>query len=914
MTHVDGGGVLPGTQLNGIYEINKRVAIGGMGEVYIGHVIQTGDLVAIKMILPEHANNTVIVDLFRREASTLHNLYHEAIVRYYVFSVDPVLNRPYLAMEYAEGPSLGERLRDGPLDEEALTVLRRRVAGGLHAAHRLGIIHRDMSPDNIILLDGEVGRAKIIDFGIAKSTTHEGTLIGSGFAGKLNYVSPEQLGLFGGEITAKSDIYSLGLVFAQAAIGRPLPMAGSQVEVVEKRRVLPDLSEIPPFIRPLIEAMVQPDPADRPASMQEVADWLPHDRRAAATAGIPDRPVHPRERRRGTPPAEPRKRGPWIWLGLGGAAVAATVAAVLLVGGDGSAPPIPGREDDPGLVASPTIEPPAAIAGEAYEWTMPPFDLEGSLAGLGLKVDGELPPGITVELGDQGRARLAGTPGGEGVYAFDVLASTPDGKSAWHEVRLTVRKSQRIALNQPSAGGTKPVEQDRVDPEPGQGAKNGVPGGDAVLSGGSSASVSGTDAAPTLAIVDPGNLAPPSAETEGGVGSGVSNSAPSAVRPVPSALSKQKGAGGLPVIPLPDPDPTQGSVEPKVFSVVPENPGALESPADASGVTAAPAGDAAPIPNTGQPQRPTVAASASDPAIAAIPAPENEPPTLSDALAGPLAAKQGQEINLRIGAFDDEEGAGGLRIDVQGTLPKGVSVRLAEGGVAQLHGAPGESGEFDFLVAAVDPQGLTSRPVAVRLSVGPPDETRSVRDYILGYDGGDCFLSRPIELGPRLARIEVFAAESRVQPVLDFDAAFKREMGFEATIGMRPITDDQCGLIHALDQLGPQALDNSLAIALERDELASGNHLSGTIRGGEDAKLYLFDNAGGVTNLSNYLANRNGEVGFSVPISGAGPQILIAAEAQDDNELPATVSFEELLAAARRGDVALALGFFIMKG
>ena len=66
--------------------------MGGMGEVYTGKLVQTGDKVAIKMILPEHANNELILDLFRKEASTLHNLYHEAIVRYYVFSVDPVLD------------------------------------------------------------------------------------------------------------------------------------------------------------------------------------------------------------------------------------------------------------------------------------------------------------------------------------------------------------------------------------------------------------------------------------------------------------------------------------------------------------------------------------------------------------------------------------------------------------------------------------------------------------------------------------------------------------------------------------------------------------------------------------------------------------------------------------------------------
>jgi serine/threonine-protein kinase len=79
----------------------------------------------------------------------------------------------------------------------------RRIAAGLQVAHECGIIHRDVSPDNIILPGGDVSRAKIIDFGIARSTQlSDGTVIGSGFAGKYNYVSPEQLGLFGGDVSA----------------------------------------------------------------------------------------------------------------------------------------------------------------------------------------------------------------------------------------------------------------------------------------------------------------------------------------------------------------------------------------------------------------------------------------------------------------------------------------------------------------------------------------------------------------------------------------------------------------------------------------------------------------------------------------------------------------------------------------
>src|SRR6516164_6560072 len=105
------GSVKPGTRLNGLYEIEKLIAQGGMGEVYRGFNIQTLDPVAIKMIRLEFSNNKEIFELFRREASILHNLSHESIVRYFVFSVDPDLHRAYLAMEFVEGPSLTDRLQ-----------------------------------------------------------------------------------------------------------------------------------------------------------------------------------------------------------------------------------------------------------------------------------------------------------------------------------------------------------------------------------------------------------------------------------------------------------------------------------------------------------------------------------------------------------------------------------------------------------------------------------------------------------------------------------------------------------------------------------------------------------------------------------------------------------------------------------
>jgi serine/threonine protein kinase len=266
-------GLSAGTRLNGIYEIDRMIGTGGMGEVYQGHEVQTGTTVAIKMLLPEMAENEAALELFRREAAALHYLMHDAIVRYFVFTVEPILQRPYLAMEFVDGRSLSDILEDAPLTLDALLRLMRRVASGLNAAHERGIIHRDVSPDNIIVSHDDVARAKIIDFGIARSTKlGDATIIGSGFAGKHNYVSPEQIGLFGGDVTAKSDVYSFGLVLFYTLTGQKLDMGGTQFQLVEKRRQVPDLGAADGRIRPLLEKMLQPDPNNRP-TMAEIESW-----------------------------------------------------------------------------------------------------------------------------------------------------------------------------------------------------------------------------------------------------------------------------------------------------------------------------------------------------------------------------------------------------------------------------------------------------------------------------------------------------------------------------------------------------------------------------------------------------------------------------------------------------------------
>ncbi len=289
------GRLPPGTQLNGTYEIDSLIATGGMGEVYCGHVIETGDTVAIKVIRPDMVGNEAALALFRKEASALHRLNHEAIIRYFVVAIDPALRRPYFAMEFVDGEPLSDILKRGPLDVEACHRLIDRLAAGLGAAHEIGIFHRDVSPDNIIVPGGDVTRAKIIDFGIAKSTVlGAATVIGDGFAGKYSYVSPEQLGLYGGVITARSDIYSLGLVIAEASAGNAVDMGSNHAETIDRRRSVPPLAGVAPALLPLLQAMLQPFPEDRPGSMAEIRR-LARQAMAEPTRSAPSGSAYPDE-------------------------------------------------------------------------------------------------------------------------------------------------------------------------------------------------------------------------------------------------------------------------------------------------------------------------------------------------------------------------------------------------------------------------------------------------------------------------------------------------------------------------------------------------------------------------------------------------------------------------------------------
>ncbi|WP_394663891.1 serine/threonine-protein kinase [uncultured Sphingomonas sp.] len=266
-----GTAIKVGDVLNHMFAVTGFLARGGMGEVFVGANIITDERVAIKVMLPALAADPNVITLFRREAQTLTRLHHEAVVQYRVLAQEPELGVLYIVTEYIDGASLSDVLSSLKPSAQELGALLRRLASGLAAAHALGAIHRDVSPDNVLMPGGRLAAAKLIDFGIAKDLDPgTATVIGDGFAGKLGYVAPEQLGDFGRAMGPWTDVYSLGLVIAAVARGSDLGLGGTLVDAVDKRRAGIDLSAVPQPLRSVVAGMVRPDPAERFQTMGAV--------------------------------------------------------------------------------------------------------------------------------------------------------------------------------------------------------------------------------------------------------------------------------------------------------------------------------------------------------------------------------------------------------------------------------------------------------------------------------------------------------------------------------------------------------------------------------------------------------------------------------------------------------------------
>ena len=213
-----------GSIIRGKYKLIAKVGQGGMGSVYKALHLAFDELRALKVIAPELLSDELFVKRFKHEAVITRRLQHPNAVR--VDDIDEAEDgRPYIVMEFIDGKSLKKLIREeGPLPVPRVLSIIRQSASALDAAHKLGMVHRDIKPDNIALLDTPDGEmVKVLDFGIAKvkeARLGEGaglTLTGAGVViGTPQYMSPEQaMGKRGDELDGRADLYSLGVVMYQ---------------------------------------------------------------------------------------------------------------------------------------------------------------------------------------------------------------------------------------------------------------------------------------------------------------------------------------------------------------------------------------------------------------------------------------------------------------------------------------------------------------------------------------------------------------------------------------------------------------------------------------------------------------------------------------------------------------------------
>jgi len=266
----------------GRYEIVRELGKGAMGIVYLAKDPLIGRLVALKTIRPSaHADDEDTREFqarFVREAQAAGILNHPSIVTVHDIGQDDPSGMSFIAMEYVEGQNLKEMLAQGrPLSFEQAADIIAQVAEGLDFAHAKGIVHRDVKPANIILLDGN--RAKITDFGIAKITSGVANLTTTGqFLGTPNYMAPEQIK--GTPVDGRSDIFSLGICLYECLTHRK-PFGGDSLTSISYKIVhepFPPLHEINPTIPEgygvVVSQCLEKDPAKRYQRGKDMANAL----------------------------------------------------------------------------------------------------------------------------------------------------------------------------------------------------------------------------------------------------------------------------------------------------------------------------------------------------------------------------------------------------------------------------------------------------------------------------------------------------------------------------------------------------------------------------------------------------------------------------------------------------------------
>ena len=292
----------PGTIVRGKYEIQEKIGTGGMASVYRAQHLAFNEVVAMKVVSSKLMEDEGFLKRFKTEAVVTRKLVHPNAVR--VEDFDTLEDgRPFMAMEYVNGRSLRHLLIDKKvLPAERAVNIARQAAAALAAAHKLGITHRDIKPDNILLVDNGDGTdtAKVLDFGIAK--IREGsTDFGAGYTptqtglvvGTPQYLSPEQaMGKHGSQIDGRADLYSVGVVLYEMLTGQlpfhsdttiGLLMHHIHTVPTPAHYLKPDLN-IPPAISLVLMKALEKDPSKRFQTADEMVTALSAPQNWAATA------------------------------------------------------------------------------------------------------------------------------------------------------------------------------------------------------------------------------------------------------------------------------------------------------------------------------------------------------------------------------------------------------------------------------------------------------------------------------------------------------------------------------------------------------------------------------------------------------------------------------------------------------
>jgi serine/threonine-protein kinase len=259
-----------GSLIAGRYRLISRVAIGGMGEVWIADDQALNRKVATKLVKPEYAADPVFHQRLLAEARAAASVDNPHVVDVYDVgsaATDDGERLSYISMELLSGRSLDEVMAAGPLSAAEVGVLLAQVGEALASAHERGVVHRDIKPAN--LMRDSAGRITVLDFGIARAADAAALTATGHLIGTARYISPEQVA--GEPATAASDVYSLGVVAYQCLAGR-LPFdCGSEVAtaLAHRDQVPPPLPDDAPLVlASLIEACLAKDPAKRPTAAE----------------------------------------------------------------------------------------------------------------------------------------------------------------------------------------------------------------------------------------------------------------------------------------------------------------------------------------------------------------------------------------------------------------------------------------------------------------------------------------------------------------------------------------------------------------------------------------------------------------------------------------------------------------------